>query len=553
MAENLKTQVNKRFDDMKREAELYRASWRDIAQYLNPTRGLFDNARPKRGKMIDHKLVLDAYATQSCRKSASGLNSGITSKSRPWFKLTLSDAELSKLISVRMWLEEVQRRMYAILEGSNFYGVAQNTYEELLSFGTGAFIILEDIESIVRFRNFTIGEYYLATDQRGKVNSFARPFWLTVGQLVKQFGYDNCSPQVQSKWNQNKKDSWVSVRHLIEPNDKRDPVKVDFTNMPYRSLYWETGEGGNNFLAKRGFKRFNVVAPRWMIPTTDVVYGYGPGWDALGDIKELQKVKYDKLLAQEKLHNPPMQSDANVVGNANLLPGGITRTTANVPNAGLTPAYQINPNLQSFIELENSVKQSIDRHFFTDLFTMLATLDRTQITAHEVAAREQERILLMGPILNNLDEEMLSKVIELLFDIMADNGLIPPPPEEIQGQEIKIQYISILAQAQRAVGSVGIQRVIGFVGQMAGVFPEAVDMINIDQAVKEVAEMEGVPVKVINEEDTVDAIRQQKAQVQNLQGMAQSADTATDIGKKLSETEMDKNSMLDRLAQGVQR
>jgi hypothetical protein len=548
-----KSEFDKRFESLKSEFNLYSASGQDIAQYINPTRGLFNSARPQRGKMVDHKILLDAYATQSCRKSASGLNSGITSKARPWFRLTLSSGDLAKLVAVRMWLDEVQKRMYAILEGSNFYGVAQSIYEELLTFGTGCFIMLEDVDTVIRFRNFTFGEYYLGTNDKGRVDTFGREIWLTVAQMIKKFGYDNCSAEVKSAWENNRKDEWIQIRHLIEPNMQRDPVKVDFTNMPYRSMYWETGSRDEVFLAQRGFKRFNIISPRWMIPTTDVVYGYGPGWDALGDVKELQKVKFDKLLAQEKLHNPPMQQDANVDGYANLLPGGVTKTTANVPNAGLTPAYQINPNMESFIQLAEQCYQSIDRHFFTDLFTQFATLDDGQRTATEIAAKEQERVLLMGPILNNLDEEMLSKVIELLFEIMEENGLIPPPPEEIQGQEIKVQYISILAQAQRAVGVTGIQKVIGFAGEVSAIWPEARHNINIDEAIREVADMEGAPVKILNEEETIDEMREQEAQVQNLQGAAQSIDTAANVGKTLSETELDKNSALDKVVKGAQQ
>lgn len=546
-----KNEFDKRFNSMKSEADKYSSAWRDLSEYINPTRGLFTDSSSKRGKMIDHKKILDSHATQSCRKSASGLNSGITSKSRPWFRLTLSSEELMKMPGVRMWLDDVQKRMYAILERSNLYGAFQTTYEELLTFGTGCFILLEDINQVIRARSFTIGEYYLGIDHTGKVNSFARSFQMTVAQVVKQFGLESVSPQVKAKWDTNQVDSEIKVRHLIEPNDTKDPMMADFKNMPWRSVYWEEGEGGEDFLATRGFKRFNVVAPRWSVPTTDMVYGYGPGWDALGDVKELQKTKYDKLLAQEKLHNPPMQSDASITGFVNLLPGGVTKASGNVPNAGLRPAYEINPNLESFIELIKQTKQAIDKHFFTDLFTMLATLDRTQITAHEIAAREQERIMLMGPILNALDEEMLSRVIEILFDIMIENQLIAPPPEEIEGQELRIQYISILAQAQRAVGATSIQNVIGFVGGAMTLDPSVVDVLNLDEATREIAEMEGIPAKILNDPELVEAIREEKARQANMQTAMAGVGPAADATKKLADSQMGQDSALDRIMKGA--
>jgi len=548
-----KDEFDKRFESMKSEAEQYSASWGSLSTYLNPTRGQFDDTTPTRGKMIDHKIILDSHATNSIRKTASGLNSGITSKSRPWFRLILADEEQMQFSTARAWLDEAQKRMYTVLEGSNIYGTFQNTYEEVLTFGTGCFILLEDEDTVIRTRNFTAGEYYLSVDQKGVVNSFGREFPMTVSQIIDSFGYENCTPEIQAQWDNNKVDQVFRVRHLIEPNKQRNAMMDDFKNMPYRSAYWVAGDkNADNFLDVRGYKRFPVVAPRWSVPTTDIVYGYGPGWDALGDVKELQKTKYDKLLAQEKLHNPPMQSDAHVEGHANLLPGGVTKTTANVPNAGLRPAYQINPSMESFIEIINSTKQSIDKHFFTDLFTMLAVLDRGEMTAREVASREQERIMLMGPILNQLDEEMLSKVIELVFGIMLDNGLLPPPPEEMQGAEIKVQYISVLAQMQRSIGSQTIEKVLAFVGGIAQLAPEAIDIVNWDETVRQVSEMEGAPSKIINDPVIVDQIREARAKQQQQQMALESAEPVTKSVKNLADAGMEGDSVLKRASQAMQ-
>ncbi len=546
-----KSEFDKRFDSMKREAEQYTSSWKELKTYLNPTRGVFDGNISQRGKMIDHKTILDSHATNSIRKTASGLNSGITSKSRPWFRLILSDEALMALPTAKQWLDQVQKKMYTIFEGSNIYGTFQNTYEEILTFATACFILLEDFDTVIRTRSYTAGEYYLAINKKGQVDSFARSFPMTVAQLVDSFGYEKCTPEIQAQWDQNQIDKTFMVRHLIEPNVNRNGEMDDFENMAYRSVYWVEGNGDDQFLDLRGYKRFPVVAPRWSVPTTDLVYGYGPGWDALGDVKELQKTKYDKLLAQEKLHNPPMQSDASVEGFVNLLPGGVTKTSGNVPNAGLTPAYQVNPNLESFIECITTTKNAIDKHFFTDLFTMLAVLDRGQMTAREVASREQERIMLMGPILNQLDEEMLSKVIELTFGIMMDNELLPPVPEEIQGAEVRVQYISVLAQMQRAAGGETIQKIVGYVGMYAPIVPDIVDNINWDETVRMLNEIEGGQEKLLNDPMVIDDIREQRLKQQQAQEALIAADSASKSAKTLSETEMGKNSALDKVMSGL--
>jgi hypothetical protein len=546
-----KGEYDKRFNSMKGKAQHYIASWKDLKNYLNPTRGLFDDSK-ERGNMIDHKVILAAHATHDIKKTASGLNSGITSKTRPWFRLNLANDILSNIPHVRAWLDEVQHRMFLVLQGSNIYNTFQNIYEELLTFGTGCFILLEDFDKIIRTRSFTIGEYFLGIDKTGRVNSFARSFKMTVAQMIKAFGYENCSTQVQTSWNSGLVDKEFIVRHLIEPNDTVDGEMEDFKGMPWRSIYWEQSNNEvKDFLDLRGFKRFPVVAPRWSVPTTDVVYGFGPGWDALGDVKELQKTKYDKLMAQEKLHNPPMQSDANVDGYANLLPGGITKVSANTPNAGLQPTYQIDPNLESFIQIINECKDSIDKHFYTDLFTMLASMDKTNMTATEIAAREREIIMLMGPILNQLDEEMLSQVIELLYGIMNDNNLLPEPPKEIEGIEIKIQYISVLAQMQRAVGLTSIEKVVGYAGNVSALNEESRDIINWDESIREYAKMEGSPQVILNDQPTVRAMRESRQKLIQAQQALAAGESAAKTGKTLSETELGKGSALDVMRESV--
>lgn len=545
---NISNPVKKRFYSMMQKMTQYVASWTDIKKYIVPTRGQFNNAQPTYGQMIDHKTLIDSHATNSNRILASGLNSGMTSKSRPWFRLTLDDQEKLKIPGVKEWLDMTQRAMYTVLNKSNLYGCFQSCYEELGSFATGAFCILEDFDSVVRGRSYTAGEYALATDAQGRVCGFARQFWMTVDQVVKEFGLESCSSQVQSKWKQNDIDAQVNIYHLIEPNDKREPDRIDFNNMPYRSVYWESTETTDKYLRRSGFRKFPVVAPRWDTSTTDMIYGFGPGWHCLGNVKQLQKTQFDKLLAQEKLHNPPMQQDASIEGHTDFLPGGVTKTNASVPDAGVRPAYQIDPKLESFIELINELKDAIDKDFFVNLFLMLINIDKTNMTATEVAERQQEKIMMMGPILHRLDEEMLSPTLEIVFDIMQEAGMIMPPPPGLQG-EIKIDYISVLAQAQRALGSVQIERVLTYIAEAGQFNPDMIDVFDFDESLREVADNEGIPAKLIRDEEAVAQIRAQRQKMQMAAQASELANQAADTTKKLADSQMGTGSALDGLTQ----
>jgi len=553
MASDSQTNIefNKRWNAMRFEAyNGWMSSWQALQTYINQKRGWFES-QANRGQMIDHKTLLDSHATQANRILASGLLSGMTSPSRPWFRLTLDDVTLDAAPNVRAWLDETQRRMVEVLNKSNIYSAFYNAYEELGQFGTACYLILDDFHSVIRCRNFTAGEYYLGLDSRGRVNSFARYFWMNVGQLVQEFGLENCTKQTQSMFQQNQVDTWVKVQQLIEPNESRIPDKSDFKNMPYRSAYWEFGNGQDQFLDKRGFIRFPVIAPRWETITTDQVYGVGPGWYALGNIKQLQKTTLDKLLAQEKLHNPPMVKDASVEGHVNLLPGGVTTISGSVPNSGPRASYQIDPKLESFIEMINHLYDTIDKDYYVNLFLMLMNVDRTNMTATEVAERQQEKIMMMGPVLYKIQEELLDPTMEIVFENMAAAGLIPEPPAEIQGMNLKVKYVSILAQAQQSLGVEQINRVVGFVGQSAAVNPDIIDVIDWDEAAREVGKLEGTPSKIFRDKADVDAIRAQKQQMQQATMAAQVANSGADTAQKLGNADMEGDNALTRMASAM--
>jgi hypothetical protein len=561
--------AKERLDSLRSESTLWKKGWQSMTTYIDPTRGIFDGDRTGIGATIDHETLLDSHATHAKETVASGLQTGTSDPARPWFKLSIDDFVSENFPNVKIWLDEVQKRVIYILQKSNIYDVLYSTYEELSQFGTGCFLVLEDMDDTIRGRSFTCGEYYLGVDFKGRVNAFGREFEMSASQMVDQFGLDNVSDTIKTAYQNNKKDQTFKVCHLIEENKMIMDNKKDFLNMPYVSFYWEKSTGDERFLDRRGFKRFPVIAPRWKTITTEMVYGYGPGWHAIGDIKELQVVHQDMLSAQEKLHNPPLQKDANVQGHVMNIPGGITTVSSNAPNSGLRVAYEVNPNLDSFLSSIDRLHRSIDRFFFADLFLMINSMDslggNPQKTAFEIAERKSEKMMMLGPILHRLNEELHDKLVEIVFGIMYDlsvdlwgtpfesQAMIPKIPQELLGREIRIQHVSILAQAQKALGIDQIQRVLGFVGNASAIYPQVMDNIDIDEAVRQVADMEGVPARIIMDRDVVGEIRDQRAQQQNMMMAMQAAGAGADATKKLADAKTSEPSALTGLMQGVGR
>ena len=551
----------KRSGALKNEGMLWYPAWRDLAKYINPTRGFFYETRPNVGYEIDHKTIIDSTAEDSMNTLSSGMVSGLTSPSRPWFRLAIPDPDLMEVGHVKYWLDSVQNRMLEIFAKSNIYGGLSTIYEEVATFGTACGFLEEDYNDVIRMRVYTIGEYYLGTGPDGRVNAFYRRFWMTTSQLVKEFGIENCTMQVQTLFRNNAPDTWVRVNFLIEENDERIVQYKDYKNMKYRCVYWEDGAMIDSYLRIGGYEEMPVLTPRWSTTTTADAYGRSPGWKMLGDVKMLQRLQKNKLIALDKVTNPPVQVDASVQGEANMLPGGVTRFSSQMPNAGVKPAYQVNPDLMA---IENTIirtQDAIKRKSFSDLFLMMIDSERkgTPITATEVMERQAEKLSVLGPVLERLESELLNPLIDRTFNIMLRNGLIPDPPREVQGMELKVQYISVLAQAQKMTGTTAIQQVVQFVGGAAQLNPNILDNIDWDEAAQEYAAMLGIPAKVMASPEAVLALRKAKAEQQakmakqqDAMVAAQGMATGAKAVKDASQAPLGQNSALDALMGNMQ-
>jgi len=195
----------------------------------------------------------------------------------------------------------------------------------------------------------------------------------------------------------------------------------------------------------------------------------------------------------------------------------------------------------------NETRQAIDKTFYVDLFLMIAQIDKGQMTAREIVERHEEKLLMLGPVLERLEGELLDPLIDRTFKIMLRTGVVPPPPEEIQGEDMKVEYISMLAQAQKMVGTTAIEQTISFVGNMMDAFPEIKDAVDADEAIIEYGDLMGIPSKIIRSKDEIMAIREERQKAEQAAQTAAVMPQMVEGAKKLSETELGKNSALDAL------
>lgn len=519
--------------------------WREISDYQQPRAGRFVvTDRNKGDKRTNH--ILDNTAVFGARTLAAGLMSGITSPARPWFRLEIQDKDLMESGPVKTWLHETAGIIRAIFASSNTYRSLHTIYEELGLFGTGTSIVLPDFDNVIHHYPLTIGEYALATDEKGNVNTLAREFQMTVEQLVAQFGREACSATVRNLYDKGSFDAWVDVVHLVEPRRERDLRKLDAKNKRFASVYVEPGKDNwDQFLRDSGFNRFPALAPRWVVTGNDV-YGTSPGMECLGDVKQLQHQQLRKGQAIDYQVNPPLQVPTKYKEASKArLPGGVFYVDSVGQGQGVRSAYDVNLNLQHLMLDIQDVRERIRSAYYADLFLMLANDTRSGITATEVAERHEEKLLMLGPVLERLHNELLQPLIDIAFDYANEADILPPPPPELEGLELKVEFISVLAQAQRAVATQGMDRLLGTVSQMAAIKPEVLDKIDFDQVVDDYGDAYGVNPKIIVPDDQVEALRQQRAAAMQAQQAAATAPQVVESAKTASE--IDTNNLQDVL------
>lgn len=486
----------------------YWTHWRELADFLLPRRykWLITPNESTQGSPINHH-ILDATGTIAARRLASGMMSGITSPTRPWFKLRIPGLVDNETDPASVWLAEVETRMMRVFAESNFYAAMATMYFDLVVFGSACMLIYEDYEDVIRCFNPCAGEYYLGNSSKMRVNTVFREFTMTVQQTVEEFGEDKVSDGVAATFKLQDRaglSTNLVICHAVRPLKNKSGK--------YEEVYWEQGSTNTKILRRKVFQEWPACCPRWDL-TSNEAYGRSPGMDALPDVKQLQQETRRKAQALDKMVNPPMVADMQLKNQpASLLPGGVTYVSGlQRGTQAFQPAYQVMPPIAELMNDIAQVQGRIGDIFFNDLFMMISSLETVR-TATEIDARREEKLVQLGPVLERFENEALDPCINRVFNIMLRAGLLPPAPEEIQGQELQIQYVSMLAEAQRASGTVAIERLLQIAGNMMAVDQTVMDNIDLDRVVQEYANILNVSPSLLRDSETLLALREQRAE-----------------------------------------
>jgi len=484
-----------------------------------PRRADFTNRYRAPGEQRRDRIY-ESSAVRALVRAASGLHNTLTSSTVPWFALETEDRELMKNRQVQLWLEDATRRCNGIFNAprSGFHQSAHEFYLDLLAFGTGCMYVTQEPGMGPVFKSYFLGHTYIAENKTGMVDSVYRRFDDTARSLYRQFG--NKLPDEIIKAADKEPFQRFELLHVVRPRVNA-PGKTS-KQKPFLSIYIHPES--RKVVQEGGFEEMPYIVSRWQKNSMEV-YGRGPGVEALPDVRMINEMERVGLIALQKVVDPPLLvPDDGFLSPIRTTPGGL-----NYYRAGLGPQDRIAP-LQTGgrVDLNEAkigqVRAAIDRTFFLDLLELpgptAADGDVLRFSATEIAARQRDRLSILGPIVARQEAEMLGPLVIRTLSVMLRSGMLPPPPQVLLDADFKVAYSNPVAIAMRSGELASISQLIQFLVPFAQLDPTVIQRFQTGRVAELAAEILKVSPSVFKSGEELEAEQraaaEQQAQQQEL-------------------------------------
>ena len=578
--------IPRQYKRIRKAAELTRASMEDDFERIRPDlieiakncypvalRGLEqrvdrESSNPRTESMIGDSRLLDPTPLSALQRGAAGFHGNLTSPARKWFRLGLLDItseleESDTASDIRQHLDRVTKVITFLFHFCGVYKQLHLLYTHLLSFGFAAMLVHEDTTRVARVITLRMGTYALDIDADGMVNRIVRRFQMTGSQLIAEFGDECLDVDTVKRIRDGAKVDFIVV-NLIEPNyvngldaDSVTPLCKLPHEMVYRSVYYtaDYSDGPCNGVVRiSGFPVKPIIAPRMNRETGDI-YGVGSGHGALAVMRSLQAFSHDSLKASSNSSEPPVLASSDFAEEGvNLARGGLNYSEDRPEGKSyITPIFKGSDYSIDICKYnKEDAKENIGKLFFNDILASINALKEGKMTATEVDQRVREGMLMLGPVITSLDQELLDPLVSTIryyaehVNIKIDGVNDGAQPLIVTPQELakaihatRIEYVSSIHLAQRATELNVIERFVEFAGRIAAGSGETIDNVDLDAVIRDYARILGaqekylrkiIDIKTIRNKRAQEALARQRAeeQARTLEALAKAGGVSTD-------------------------
>ena len=524
---------------------VFKPDWQDLADYFLPrsVRFLTRNVNKQPAK---NKKIKDSTPLIAVRNFSSGMMSGATSPATNWFKVKIRNYGKEQSYEVKTWCNQVENIFRDIFNSSNLYRILPSVYKQIGVFGISVFAMLSDEETVLRCRLLPIGSYRIAKNQKGEVDTICRVYMETAGNLYNQFGEENVSKEVLNAIHSNRYEELFEVVHFVEPNKEYKPDSVWAENKEFISVYYENDSNEEKFLSKGGFDKFPYAVFEAEVNGEDIYPSECPGVNALPDVKQLMSMVIDEGKAVKKMISPTYKGPASLK-NKKMIDAPAAFIEEDENGRGLSPIYEVNPRVLEVDSIIEKLKESIKEIFYNDLFAMILNTAERSRTATEVNELKEEKMVLLSPLLQQIHNG-LNQVMDWVFTECIRLNILPEPPVEIMGSNMEIEFVSTLAQAQKAVKISAMERFTTFTVNLAQTLDPSLKMkLNASKIVDDYADYVNISPEQIVPDYEVEKIKQKLEEQESQEKAVNQMKTGSEIIKNIAGTDSFGSELLAKL------
>lgn len=519
--------IIRRAEELRRNRSVFEAHWQEVRDYVIPLARAFNRTDTPGGKL--HQNIYDSTGEDCSERLAAALDGMLTNPADAWFRLRPADPELQPDYDAAAWLDGAVRVLNFVFSSprSQFRPGIHAAYLDLVNFGNAVLYVADRPGSLPLFRAIPLPEVCFAEGEDGRVDSAFRQFTMTARQALQRWG-DKAGPKLAKDAEKCPDKPWKFL-HAVYPRGEPEITELPQPShkLPWASVWINVDEKLQ--VEERGYHEFPFVAFRWIVRAGEV-YGRGPGMKALADIKMLQRASRANIIGAETVMHPPLlMADDGVIGTPDLRPGGITTYRAGIYQTDPIRALLSGARPDLGQDLIDGIRAKIEKAFYVDL---LSVMQDPKMTATQVIRLDEETMRILGPVSARMQGD-LSTLIDRTFGICLRAGLFPPPPESLQGQELRTEYLSPLARAQRYPELTATSRTLEISRPLIEMDPSLLDVFDGERIIRETAEITGMPVGQLRSPATVAQMRQARNETADQQNMVQTAVAAAPAAAKL--------------------
>lgn len=484
--------------------------WQDVSDYELPKRDFLITRFPGQRRM---NQVYDTIGIDCVEKLASNLQSSLTNQTQRWFGITTHNPQQTSDSSYA-WLSHAEDMIYRDFSSgqSKFYTNISEVYLDIVAFGMGVMYV-DRMQGQFRFMAQQLRNCYVDENVFGVIDTLFRKMHMTPQRMKEFFSGSNGADLSYLERMDNRMK--IEIVHAVHPN----PDSVKF---PFKSCYFDVTN--KKILREGGYHDFPYICPRFSKRAAEI-YGYGPGMAALPVVRMLNRIAEVTIRGAQKMVDPVIIApDDGLIGPKRIDPGAILYYR---PDGKPPEALQLGGNPQINVQISEYYRSQCRDLFYLDAF-QLPQDRKTEMTKYEVQTRKGENLQQLGPMVARLTDELHTPLLSRMYGLYIQDNLLPPPPAQLRGGRIKLQYMTPFSQALKAVEENPISQLLNYFKEIGALDPtiaaSAMQNFDMDAITRGTArDIYSVKPEYIKSTQAVAGMRQQQEKQQQSQQQAQEA------------------------------